>query len=406
MYQGSKVSTGFKGAIGAFDGLVKAIKALDDELPLAVLNISPTTEHLRYTNVFTPVPLPATLASSMPENGRYLSPMEIILEFEKSSWWPDDLHAIQKIKLAFFERVATVLMTSIQGLKATVIIGDGVSSSEIRDNVRLELVTPEGWAFSARIWHSREVTLLDCIIDNKSRVLPHVTRKPAETQNGKVYQEALEAKEVYTRRFIHAPRHHRAVASLCHHFIAYAGTVRLVKRWLGSHWLLHSHIHEEVVEIICASFFVGDGQNIGGPEKGDQHAYVPGSKERGFANVVEFFKDWKWEDGLFVPLYGGADSSPGTQTFVATAGCKSGVWNVSMEADKEGCVWTSSGPDVILAHRVRSLAKATWDYLQGMEQGNLNVQVREMNACPALYAQCCRSRCLSTRPKTMTLSSN
>ena len=233
MYQGSAVSTGFKGAIGAFDGLVKAIKALDDELPLAVLNISPTTEHLRYTSVFTPVPLPATLASSMPENGRYLSPMEIILEFEKSSRWPDDLRAIQKIKLAFFERVATVLMTSIQGLKATVIIGDGVSSSEIQDNVRLELVTPEGWAFSARIWHSREVTLLDRIIDNKSRVLPHVTTKPAETQNGKVYQEALEAKEVYTRRFIHAPRHHRAVASPCHHFIAYAGTVRLVKRWLA-----------------------------------------------------------------------------------------------------------------------------------------------------------------------------
>jgi U3 small nucleolar RNA-associated protein 22 len=148
--------------------------------------------------------------------------------------------------------------------------------------------------------------------------------------------------------------------------------VRLVKRWLASHWLLGGHIREEVVEIICASFFAGDGLQ----SMEVDYAQVPGSKERGFANVVGFFKDWKWEDGLFVPLYGNTESLPETQKLGEISGCKSSVWTVSTEADKEGRLWTLNGPDMIIAHRVRALAKATWDHLESMEQENFsNVQV-------------------------------
>jgi hypothetical protein len=51
-------------------------------------------------------------------------------------------------------------------------------------------------------------------------------------------------------------------------------------------------VHDGSRRIGCASFFVADGQDIVGPAKGDDQpeAHVPGSKERGFANVVEFFK--------------------------------------------------------------------------------------------------------------------
>lgn len=385
IHQASGIPAGFKAAMNAFDTLVKGIKALDEELPLTLLNISPVSEYLRYTSVFSPVPLPASSAGLLPPPARYLAPMEIILEFEKSSRWPDDLRAIQKIKLAFFERVASVLMSSIEGLKASVVIGDGVDSSEIRDQARLEIITPDGWAFSARIWHDREATLLDRIIDNKSGALPHVTQKHDDTQGkGKDYREAVAAKELYVRRFIHAPRHHRAIAALCHHYSAYAGTVRLVKRWLASHWLLNAHITEEAIEIICAGFFIGDGRNVAKEVDGnnEQHASVPGSKERGFALVVEFLKEWKWEEGLFVPLYGeGSDA----QSVTAGGSATSSVWRISTEVDREGHVWTWIGPDVLVAHRVRSLAKATWDFLQGMENGNLDVLV----STPLYTLTCC-----------------
>lgn len=408
LYLGSGVATGSKGAITAFDSLVKRIKALDDDFPLALLNVSPVSEQLRYTSVFSPVPLPPSLASTMPQTARYLAPINIVLEFEKSSKWPDDLKAIQKIKLAFFERLASVLMSSTEDLRATVVVGDGVSTSEILDQASLEIQTPEGWAFSARIWHDREATLLDRIIDNK-KALPHVTQKPEDHKRGREYRDAVEAKEVYTRRFIHAPRHHRAIASLSHQYSAYAGTVRLAKRWLASHWLLHGHISEEAVEILCASLFVGDGQNVGvDPDvKVDGRANIPGSKERGFAAFVSLLRDWKWEDGLFVPLYGkDAPASTGSSHSSGARTSTAGVWNISTELDKGGRIWTSHGPDLIVARRVNALAKATWDLLQGVEQGSLDVKVRGFHFIfISLLNSIDRSPCLSIQ-RMITISSS
>ncbi|KAJ7242747.1 Nrap protein [Mycena haematopus] len=372
VYTGSGTAVGFKGAMVAFDALVKELKSLNEELPLSLAAVSAVSEQLRYTSVFSPVPLPESLAASLPQNARYLPSMEIILHFEKSAKWPDDLRAIQKIKLAFFERMASALMTSVKGLKASVVVGDSVNMSEIRDNSTMEIVTPDGWAFSARIWHDREATLLDRLITGKN-ALPHINF-PSEKKKGKEHQEAVDAKEVYVRRFIHAPRHHRAIAALNHRFTAFSPTVRLVKRWLASHWVLHGHISEEAVEILCASAFVGDGTDVEvDPENVvAERASVPGSKERGFAIVVEFLKDWKWEEGLFVHLYG-REAKAGDPLPTSTSS-RAGVWKISTEFDPEGNVWTLHGPDVMVAHRVRALAKATWNGLQGIEDGKFDVK--------------------------------
>ena len=375
-YLSSKILTGFKGALTAFDDLVRAIKKLDD-LPLALLNISPASEFLRYTSVFSPVPLPRTLAASLPGNSQYLAPMDIIIEFEKSSKWPDDLKAVQAIKLAFFERLASALIESVDGLIARVVVNDGVHRSDILDKACLEIITPDGWAFSAHIWHDREVDLLDRIISGNGN-LPHIVVRNKAKQKSAEYFEALEAKEIYLRCFIHAPQHHRAIAALYHHYSAFSGTVRLVKRWLASHWLLQSHISEEVVEIICASFFVDGGRASivdMDTEQTSQHL-VPGSKERGFSAVVQFLKEWKWEDGLVVPLYGLpltklADVSTTSVNNVA----HKGVWRVSTEHDKEGHIWTRNGPDLVVAHRVRSLAAATWNCLQTLERAQIDIKV-------------------------------
>lgn len=379
-YLASKISTGFRGALTAFDDLVKAIKKLDDELPLTLLNISPSSEFLRYTSIFSPVPLPRTLAASLPECARYLAPMDIIIEFEKSSRWPDDLKAIQTIKLAFFECLASALMKSVDGLKAKVVIGDGVHTSDILDKASLEIITPDGWAFSAHIWHDREVHLLTRIISGSGN-LPHIVVKNKTNKKTTEYFEALEAKQVYLRRFIHAPRHHRAIAALYHHYSAFSGTVRIVKRWLASHWLLNTHISEEVVELICASFFIDGGRGASimdlDSEQTSQHL-VPCSKERGFAAVVRFLKEWKWEDGLVVPLYGlqPPENLSNTSTTPSVNNVMhKGVWRVSTEHDREGHVWTCNGPDLVVARRVRSLAEATWSCLQSLEEAQIDIKV-------------------------------
>ncbi|PCH41941.1 Nrap-domain-containing protein [Wolfiporia cocos MD-104 SS10] len=373
LYRAANAQTGYKAAITAFDNLVKAMKDLDDQLPLAILNVSPISDSLRYTSPHSPVSIPGSLVSVLPSSARFVAPMEINIEFERSARWPDDLRAVQKIKLAFFESLATALMTSRPGLKASVVVGDPQATSDIQDQASLEIITAEGWAFTARIWHVREATLLERTIDDKPHIPKHLKRQ--SSGDTKDRQAAIDALDVYRRRFIYAPRHHRAIATLCHQCTAFAGTVRLAKRWLAAHWLLRGHISDEVVELLCASVFLQHAGARAGGVAMDGRPDVPGSKERGFALFIELLKDWDWSRGMHVPLYGSTDAD-GTENVAVsvTAGAKGGVWAVATELDAGGHIWTANGPDAVIARRIRALAKATWDCLQGIESDALDVQ--------------------------------
>ena len=76
------VSTGFKGAMTAFDDLVKIINInkLDDVLPLTLLIIGPISETLRHTSIVSLPSSPASLFNTKCS----LPPIEVVIEFEKS----------------------------------------------------------------------------------------------------------------------------------------------------------------------------------------------------------------------------------------------------------------------------------------------------------------------------------
>ncbi|KAG6335422.1 hypothetical protein ID866_3669 [Astraeus odoratus] len=354
---------GFKPALAAFDGLVKSLRSLGDQIPLALSSVSPVSEYLRYTSALSPIPIPQSTSLALPEPLRYQPTIDIILEFEKSTKWPDNVRAIHKVKLAFFEAIATALMTANKGLRARVRISNCTESS-IQNESSLEIQTAEGWVFSAHIWHDREAVLLERLA-NSARTIVRPFAPAATTPREQ--REARQALETYTRRFLHSPRHHRAVADLAHRYTAYAGTVRLVKRWLAAHWLLTNHISVEAVEIICAQPFVGSSTMLPG-----NAASVPKSKERGFALVVEFLRDRKPEDPMFVPMY--EDDVLDPHPAVVAVSSKQGIWTIATSEDKNGRMWTSSGPDLIAVRRLRALAKGACKILQETDTNPLDVE--------------------------------
>jgi U3 small nucleolar RNA-associated protein 22 len=273
------------------------------------------------------------------------------LEFEKSARWPDDLTAIQKMKMAFLERIAEALVRANPGLQAQVAVVPPAGVLETMDHVQLEIITPDGWAFALRIWHDREATLLDRILHSSPAIY-----SPHDLENAHI------ARRLYTRRFIAAPRHHRAIAALHHRFVAFGGTVRLVKRWLAAHWLLRLHVSEEAVELLCATVFVGVGS-----------ARAPNTRESGFACVIRLLRDWNWSEGMTIPLYGASDPGPDACS-TSVAGAK-GAWALMTENDPDGRMWTLDAPDIVAARRVHALAHATHAYLRGIESGMLDVSV-------------------------------
>ena len=361
---GSSLSKGFRDVISAFDSLVKQIKQLED-LPLSVATISPVHSALRHTSALTPVAISGSASSALPPWARYIPSMDIIIEFEKSPRWPDDLAAILKMKLAFFEQIARSLMKAVEGLTARVVADNPSPSASFQDRGRLEILTPEGWAFSANIWHEREATLLDRVIEGE----PNRPFAPKPSPRDK--QAAVKAKDTYVRQFIAAPSHHRAISNLCHRYPGFSGTVRLVKRWLASHWLLDVHVSQEAIELICAKVFIGDGSGLSEDfDSPKNQVDVPVTKERGFATVVHFLASWEWQIGLDVPIYGKVE----VPTSQGSAGSP-GAWVIRTSEDSSGKMWTSSGPDAVVARRITAFAKATWSLLQGDPYGFKDVSV-------------------------------
>lgn len=152
--------------------------------------------------------------------------------------------------------------------------------------------------------------------------------------------------------------------------------MRLVKRWLASHWLLDVHVSQEAAELICAKTFIGDGsglsEDFGSPKN---QVDAPVTKERGFAVVVHFLANWEWRTGADVPLFGKVEAS----TVEASAGSR-GAWAIRTSADPNGRMWTSNGPDAVVARRITAFAKATWNHLQGDPYSFRDVSI--LNAHP------------------------
>ena len=369
---GSSVSRGFRDVISAFDSLVKQIKRLED-LPLSVTTISPVHSALRHTSAFTPTAISTSASSALPPWARYTPTMDVIIEFEKSPRWPDDLSAVLKMKLAFFEQIARSLMKSVERLTAKVVVDNPSPSASFQDRGRLEILTPEGWAFSASIWHDREATLLDRVVEGE----PNRPFAPKPSPREK--QAAVKAKETYVRQFIAAPSHHRAISNLCYRYPGFSGTVRLVKRWLASHWLLDVHISQEAVELICAKAFIGDGSGLSEDfDSPKNQVDAPATKERGFAAVVHFLANWEWQVGLYVPLYEKVEvPSPR-----GSAGLL-GAWVIRTSVDPAGKMWTSSGPDAVVARRVTAVSKATRSLLHGDPYS-----FKDVSVCFSFTEQC------------------
>jgi U3 small nucleolar RNA-associated protein 22 len=361
-------TSGFRSAMQAFEGLIKGIKAID--LPLSLVSCPPAAEGLRYTSVFPPVPIPTSRLHSLPECARYTTVHEAILIFEKSSKWPDDLGAIQKLKLAWFESLARSIVDKFDGSKAEVSIDDG--TSPIEDNASLEVLLPEGHAFRLRIYHDRERTLLERKLDDK-------------TMHGFDRQEAQMALDLHIRRFIHGPQHHAAIMNMHHRYAGWSPSVRLVKRWCAAH-MLSLHICPEVIELLVAHVFLrADAQT------------APNTGASGFARTLDFIRNWDWKnEPLIVPLYAAAGledpDAPAVfpkemyeqaqrlfkESRILDPGMSKGAWFIATEEDVRSTRWAGLGrtPTPMIADRFKMLAKASYKCLeQGMEVGNFDIKV-------------------------------
>jgi U3 small nucleolar RNA-associated protein 22 len=333
--------------MNAFSAMEKDIRDLED-LPLQLRHLRAADSQLRYTSVEPPAP------------GHV--PAAVVLQFEGSGRWPDDLCAIQRTKIAFLLRIAELLIKAKSEYVARV--GLENPSQPAQNQAFLDITAPGGFTFRIRIYHDREVTLFERQLKDSS--LDAASR-----------ESAAASLALYKREFVQAPLHSQVLQTLSTRFLALSPSIRLMKRWFAAH-MLSPHFAPELIELLVIRTFL------------QPHPWsVPSTATTGFLRTLAWISRWDWRHvPLVVDLSTTFSNNPAEVADANSKGMKAEeleriqtrfeAWRridpamnrvvlfAATNLDDEGTTWTDkSKPEKVVAARLTALAKAATQAVRG-----------------------------------------
>lgn len=346
---GSKAATTapFQSIMDAFRQFETDLRALDD-LPLAIRVLLASDPYFSYSSI----EIPHTPHKLMTR------PAELVMQFEGSARWPDDLDAIQRTKMAFLLKIAELLESSKSYIRARVGLENGenplLNQSFLDVHYMGDMSSKMyGVAFRIRIHHDRELTLLERQLKDKSLALSQAER-----------QDVASAIAHHKRVFIKEPAHTQALQTLATRFPAFSGTVRLLAHWISSH-NLQNHITPQVISMFAARAFTN-------PYPWNSAS----SPQAGFLRSLLFLSRWDWRTQPWIADLG----STMTKDEVASIRTRFEAWRkidpamnrvvlfAASNVDSEGTTWMDHGrPAKVVAGRLVGLAKAAIEHIS--EQG-------------------------------------
>ena len=335
----------FVGLNEAFERFVRDLKDLKD-VPLGISNVIPVGEGLTHTSLWSPYPQNYNKLSSQQAGEYYIPAQEAILLFQGSGKWPDDLKAIQKVKIGFLLHIAGQLEAKYAVSAKVGLMNEDL---EIANQGFMDVVYETGYSFRVTIQHDpnhREVTLLERSLKNTA--LSHGERTK--------YELAL---KYYRNTFMRGTAHAQALHALRGKYYFLPNTVRLVKRWIAAH-MLSPQISSRAIELIVCYVYC------------HPHPWnSPGSAETGFVRTLKLLSTWDWRKE---PLIMDLDGSMTTTWYEEISkefegvrkqdpGIAHAAWSIYSTYDATGSCWTRETPGKAVAARVTALAKSSLDVL-------------------------------------------
>ncbi|KAF1938068.1 pre-rRNA processing protein-like protein Utp22 [Clathrospora elynae] len=352
--QGQSGIAPFLPIMNAFSAMEKDIRDLED-LPLQLRHIRAADSQLRYASV------------DIPSAGHY--PASVVLQFEGSGRWPDDLCAIQRTKIAFLLRIAELLVQLDSGYVARVGIEN--PSQPAQNQAFLDVTVSAGFTFRIRIYHDREPTLFHRQIKDKSLDTPS-------------RESAAASLALYKREFIQSPLHSQVLQTLCTRFLALSPSIRLTKKWFASH-LLAAHFTPELIELLVIRTFL------------QPHPWpVPTTATTGFLRTLAWTSHWDWRHvPLIVDFSSNFSENPADLEDTKSRCMKSEdlerlqtrfeAWRridpamnrvvlfAATNLDEEGTTWTDKAkPEKVVAARLTALAKGVTQAVRADEDSLLH----------------------------------
>ncbi|KAF7943256.1 hypothetical protein EAE96_011186 [Botrytis aclada] len=339
----------------AFEALRQAYNAFEkdirdmESLPLQLKQLSAVDPQLRSSSIDLPL-----FAPRQPLN----VPADVLIQFEGSGRWPDDVVAIQRTKIAFLLKIGELLVES----NDSIITKLGIESEDqpLQNCAFLDVFYPSGATFRLRIHNEREQTLLerqvkDKSIDNRSR------------------EDAVSALSIYKRFNIQLPLHTQSISTHCTRFPLLSPTIRLVKKWFDRH-MLSDHVSGELIELLAARAFLQPY-----PWK------APSSAMSGFLRTLLFISKWDWRSTPLIVDFTGTMTDKDVSTFNTRLeawrkidpGMNRTVVFAASNHDTTGTAFTDKGPSKMVAARMTALARSA---CKAVKDQSLNLDTRSLFA--------------------------
>lgn len=340
-----------QGATDAFSALREDFKSFEkdlrdlESLPLQLRQLSPISTLLRSTSITLPV---------YNVHQHLKTPADVLIQFEGSGRWPDDIAAIQRTKMAFLLKIGDLLEEVIDGLVAR--MGLENADQPLLNRAFLDIKYHSGATFRLRIHNDREQVLLERQVKDKS-------------VDNRTREDAVAALAIYRRVNIHLPLHTQSVSTHCTRFPLLSPTIRLVKKWFDTH-MISGHVSEELIELLTVRAFL------------QPYPWsAPSSAMTGFLRTLLFISRWDWRLTPLVVDFGGTM----TADDVAAITTRLEAWrkiDTSMSRtvliaasnhDTTGTAFTENGPSKVVAARMTALARSACKIVK--EQGlKLNIE--------------------------------
>jgi U3 small nucleolar RNA-associated protein 22 len=267
------------------------------------------------------------------------SPADVLIQFEGSGRWPDDVVAIQRTKIAFLLKVGSLLEEADTSITTRVGLEHG--AQVLQNCAYLDVSYETGATFRLRIQTDREQALLDRITHDKST-----------TNRGR--EEALQALSQFKRTATQLPLHTQSIVTHCTRFPLLGPTIRLFKTWLDRHMLL-SHMTDEFAELLCVRSFL------------QPYPWTPPSSAMtGFLRTLLFVSKWDWRQSPLIVDFSGAM----TNADISAINTRVEAWRkidpamnrtvvvAATNHDVTGTAFTTSQPTKMVAARLTALSRS------------------------------------------------
>ncbi|KAI1117753.1 Nrap protein [Nemania sp. NC0429] len=250
-----------KAALAVFE---KDVRELED-LPLSIRQIASIGPETRYASLRSPIPN---------QRKQGTTPIEVMLSFEASGRWPENIASIQRAKIALLLQIGRSLEEAKTGIKTHLGLED--AEHETENLGFLDVVYESGFSFRLRVHSDREETLLDR--QTKDQTLDrHVRTEAAALLSSARWRSAI------------LPIHNQTISTYCTRFPALSPSIRLMKRWFNAH-RLGNHFNEPLIELFVLQAFL------------QPHPFpTPSSTSTGFLRTLLLLASYDWrEDPMIV----------------------------------------------------------------------------------------------------------